>query len=56
VSVVYIQFGSISEQRTGSYEHSNESSGTAKGVEFLDLLSDYWFLKVDAIPGIFEDS
>jgi hypothetical protein len=36
--------------------HVNESSGTAKSGEFLDLLSDYWFLKVDATPGIFENS
>jgi len=25
----------------GSYEHSNEPSGSTKGGEFLDKLSDY---------------
>jgi len=25
----------------GSYEHGNESSGSIKGKEFLDLLSKY---------------
>jgi hypothetical protein len=30
-------------------EHGNESFGSIKGEEFLDLLSDYSFLKKDSI-------
>jgi hypothetical protein len=29
----------------GSCEHDNETSGSIKGGEFLDQLSDYQFLK-----------
>jgi hypothetical protein len=32
----------------GSCEHGNEPQGSIKGVEFLDSLSDYWFLKKDS--------
>jgi hypothetical protein len=40
----------------GSCEHSNEFSGIVKGGKFLDLLSDDWFLKLDATPGISQRS
>jgi hypothetical protein len=33
-----------------SCEHGNETSGSIKGGEFLDQLSDYWFLKKDSTP------
>jgi len=31
-----------------SCEHGNETSGFMKGVEFLDKLRDYYFLKKDS--------
>jgi hypothetical protein len=34
----------------GSCEHSNESSGSIKGGQFLDHLSDYWLLNKDSGP------
>jgi hypothetical protein len=36
--------------RVGSCEQGNEPSGSIKGEEFLDLLSDYQLLKKDAAP------
>jgi hypothetical protein len=35
---------------TDSCEHSNEPSGTIRGGEFLDWLSDYYILKKDCAP------
>jgi hypothetical protein len=32
----------------GSFEPGNETSGSIKGCEFLDQLSDYWLLKNDS--------
>jgi hypothetical protein len=32
-----------------SFEHGNESSGSIKGGEFYNWLSDYYFLK-DSVP------
>jgi hypothetical protein len=32
---------------TSPYEHGNELSGSIKGWEFLEFLSDYWLLKKD---------
>lgn len=32
----------------GFHEHGNESSGTMKGGEFFDQLSDCWYLKKDS--------
>jgi hypothetical protein len=34
-----------------SYEHSNESSTSMKGGEFLDQLSDCYLQKKDFAPG-----
>jgi hypothetical protein len=34
----------------GSYEHSDEPSGSIKGREFLHQLSDYCLLKMDSVP------
>jgi hypothetical protein len=34
----------------GCSEHGNEPSGSIKGGEFLDLLSDYYLLKKDSAP------
>jgi hypothetical protein len=34
----------------GSCEHGNESSGSIKGVEFLDYLSDYQLPNKDSAP------
>jgi hypothetical protein len=34
----------------GSCEHGNEVSGSIKWEEFVDLMSDYWFLKKDSTP------
>jgi len=33
----------------GSREHGNEPSGAIKGGEFLDTMSESWFLK-DFVP------
>jgi hypothetical protein len=33
-----------------SCEHDNEPSGSIKGEEFLEYLSDYQFLKKDSAP------
>jgi hypothetical protein len=30
---------------SGSFEHGDECSGSMKGAEYLDQLSDYQFLK-----------
>jgi len=35
---------------TGSCENGNETSGSSKGGEFFDLLSDYQLLKNDSVP------
>jgi hypothetical protein len=32
------------------YEHGNEPSGSIKGKECFDQLSDYWLLKKDSSP------
>jgi hypothetical protein len=34
----------------GSCEHGNEPSGSIKGGEFLDYLSDYYILKMVYAP------
>jgi len=34
----------------GSYEHATEPSGSRKGGEFFDQMSDYWPLKKDSAP------
>jgi hypothetical protein len=34
----------------GFCEHGNEHSGSIKGGEFLDCMSDYWLLKKDSAP------
>jgi hypothetical protein len=34
----------------GSYENSNEPSGSVKVGDFLDQLSDHWLLKKDSAP------
>jgi hypothetical protein len=34
----------------GSCEYGNEPSGSIKGGEFLDWLSDYELLKMDSAP------
>jgi dopamine D2-like receptor len=34
---------------TGASEHNIESSGSIKGGKFLDLLSDYQFLRKDSV-------
>jgi hypothetical protein len=34
----------------GTSEHSNEPSGSIKGREFLDWLSDFQLLKKDSAP------
>jgi len=34
----------------GSCEHGNEPSGSIKGMEFVDYLSDYWILKTVSVP------
>jgi hypothetical protein len=33
-----------------SCEHDNEPWGSIRDGKFLDLLSDYWFLKKDRSP------
>jgi hypothetical protein len=35
---------------TRSCEHGNEISGSIKGGEFLDYISDYQLLKKDSAP------
>jgi hypothetical protein len=34
----------------GSFEHGNGPSGSIKGGEFLDKLSDCWVLGIDSAP------
>jgi len=36
----------------GSYEHGNEHSGSLKGREFLDRLSDYQLLRRTLLHGV----
>jgi hypothetical protein len=35
---------------TGSCGHGNETSGSTKGGEFLDYLSNYQLIKKDSAP------
>jgi hypothetical protein len=39
-------YGSVA----GSFEHIIETSSSIKGGEFLDYLSEYWFIKKDSAP------
>jgi len=34
----------------GTYEREDERSGSIRSAEFLDYLSDYWFLIEDSDP------
>jgi len=34
----------------GTRKHGNKPSGSIKGGEFLDRLSDYWLLEKDSYP------
>jgi hypothetical protein len=34
----------------GCCEHGNELSGSIKGGEFIDYLSDFWLLKKESAP------
>jgi hypothetical protein len=45
-----VSFGSGRGPLRGSYEHGNEISGSIKGGEFLELLSDCQLLKKDCAP------
>jgi hypothetical protein len=42
--------GSVQGPVAGPFAHGHESSGQTQSEEFIDQLTEYWFLKKDSGP------